>query len=297
MCFEANSLRGSDVADIFEKGLGFIPRRIRSTSFRGNFSQKWLAELRGKEDVQNIHVTGKDNDGPSFQVFSLGVWSLQVAIWENYSQFPDDGMIEALSRARTFNAAYVAEAEDVQWQSETEISNYALFGKDHSTLPKRLDSAGRLIIDVSSNPGRRALFPHMYLIAAAKMWFGGRALQYFSEARLLSFPHGGSVSKLPWGVVAVDLYSDPRRASHPIARRLQKSFRDWIGMDILESQAPRVDSADADPCFEVHERSDGTKLITHYVDEHGRLVSRSKATSTQRMLVLADGSVEQADNL
>lgn len=297
-CFDLDTVSGEDLASIIEHGLGFLPQHVDSSFFRGRFTPRFLKKLEQERDIDHLTISsGQNVERPSFQMFSLGSWSMQVLLWETTSEYPEGRYIDSLACHGGFNAAYVTDADDMFWQSQTEIANYELFGRSHSQLRKMIEpQTGRKIIDISENAGRRSLFPHFYLQAAAKMWFGGSALRYISEARLLSYPNAENVTQLACGPISVELYEDPFSAAEPTNRARQAEFRKWVGFDQLEARAFEIGSGESDPAFEIDtlETDRGpARVVTHYLDAAGNLTRKSLAARTERAIIHADGHVER----
>lgn len=299
-CFSIDSLTGSDISEMIEAGLGFEPTRIRTDDFLkagGSFSRRdQLQRLRRSRVVTRVRLeTDKAEDGPYFHVITLPAWGLQVASWKQTGiEIPGVEYLNQLAANPGFNAGYRADAEDTFWQSEEKLSTYEVFGRSHAGLPKITDHVfGGEKVDIGRNPGRRSLFPGMWLQAAWQMWFGGGAFRYLSRERLLAFVGANRIVVLDSGSVFVELYGDWKACSQPESRRRQESFRKWTGMDELEAQAGDFGRGLGDPTFEIREGSfsrGGSRYLTQWLDAEGNPVRKSRAVKKVEIEASTDGT-------
>lgn len=287
LCFELDTFNGAKIAELIREGVGFEPTCIATDDFlkmgAAFHPERHLPKLEKSKKVSSVRLeTEQREDGPYFRTVSLGSWAFQVIYWRLDSyRSPDLDLVSELVSQPGFNAGYMADADDVFWQSEANLSTYGLYGKPHDHLPKIKDEVfGGYKVDVLKNLGASYLFPGMWLQSAWRMWFSGKAFDFLPKQRLLSFRDSDQTKELSNGVVFIQLYSDPASYASPESRARQQSFRDWVGIADLAAQAGEYSSGRADPSFEIEEgeyEHGGIRMFTYWLDEEGNLVRKSHA--------------------
>lgn len=286
VCFDRDSLKGADIAWVIGRGLGFTPSQIRTNEF-----SKSGASFDLECDIERVALSSRTSEvrlqtekgpsGPYFQVVTLAAWSMQVVYWrvEGLDE-PSSDLVNELTERRGFNAAYRCAAEDVFWQSETNVATYELFGRDHRSLAKARDPEADEQIDISRNPGRRSPFRGMWLQSAWQMWFGAGAFRHLDRGRLLSFQPAERVEALDSGAVFIQLSKDPFDFDSQEHRARQKAFREWCGLDQLETRAMDLVGESSDSSTEIAEGRflhGGVRRLTQWLDARNNLVRRSLA--------------------
>lgn len=282
-CFDEDSLSAEELSRLMSsEWLRFEPSR-----FAASFQRK---TIRYNPKQHRDRVCSEESVGwlrlespPDlrFSKATLVDWNLEVLYWAlpEGAQLASE-QIDHLITLPGFNAAYLTDPEDDFWQSADEINEYEVSGRDHSHLPKKQTDSGRVVLDVSGQPGRRTPFPGLWLQAAPRMWFGGKVFDYIPRNRLLSFPEANRVEELSSGVIFIELFEDPFAASLPENRAKQKAFRDWVWMDDLEKMAPGLPRGTDDLAFKIETGSfphGGVRRVTQWMGEDGRPTRSSRA--------------------
>ncbi|ELR68830.1 hypothetical protein C900_05776 [Fulvivirga imtechensis AK7] len=242
LCFKRNSFDGKSLVQLIKSTnnfFGFEPKKMRCAELNitgEKISLEKFYELVKKLDA-NLRVSfeSKSFTGPQFSISHPGHplapqtlnWSLP---WENYKLMDLNSMLTS----EKFVTGYCYEMDYVLWQNEQMISNYDFWGKSHSHLPKYYDPLQQLeMIDISNNPGRMTLVKGMWLGAAWRMYFGRSFFEFIPKEKLLSFRGAYHVEELENDLVFIQLYENFFESSREENVVLQRSFREWIGMDNL----------------------------------------------------------------
>jgi len=289
ICFDIDVISSSRLAEIIANGIGFDPSRLISDVFLkngGKYQKKiHLNRIAKSKDISSLRLETIDGeDGPLFEFISLPTWGFQSIHWKLKAgiQVPDNELWKNLIEMDGFNAGYVADADDVFWQSEENISTYELFGKNHNSFPKIKDEVfGGDKIDILKNPGARYIFPGMWLQASWKMWFSGKVFKYIPKYQLSSFSDADKVVVLPNDVVYIELCSN---LTDSMLRQRQISFREWVGMSELAAQANQLGAEITDPVFDIAEGvypHGGVRKITQWLDNHGKPIRKSKSKKSK----------------
>lgn len=281
-CYEEESVAGPLAADLMTPDwLRFEPEKFRADFFRkkGRYKPKQHIEIVRSAD--SIGWLNLSTEPESFSVSGDGFGRYQEISWvlPEGRQLTEEQILY-LTGLPGFNAGYVFDLDDVNWQSTREINYYEVEGRDHSHLPQIQTSSGRTVLDISGNPGRRTEFVGAWLIAAPRMWFGGKIFDYIPRNRLLSFPGANRIEELPSGVIYIELFEDLFAGALPENRAKQKAFRDWVWMDELEEMAPGLPRDKKDPTFSIETGSfphGGVRRVTQWVGEDGRPTRSSRA--------------------
>lgn len=294
-CFEPDTLTPEDIGQLIRRGVGFDPREVTIKNGgrrRSRYSESILTKIESSSRLSEVYLQTENGLGGSyFQVMPIGTWSFQAVYWRAESlDVPSSATCDWLSSLEGFNAGYRCAAEDVFWQSEANTSTYDLYHRPHHHLPKVGDPAfGGVKIDIIQNPGRRTPYPGMWLQSSWQMWFGRGAFRRIPASRLRDF-RGAMVNRsLDSGAIFIQLYQDPFAYDAPEHRALQAAFREWSGMNELESRSAVDGTRASDPTFEIHEGTfphGGVRLLTEWRDQRGAPTRRSQAT--QRMDVELD---------
>src|SRR5579871_448014 len=234
-CFDLDAVSGETIVDLIQSHLGFEPVFVRGEDVskkRTRFKPTVLAKLRPLKTVGMLRLDtdapSAGLDGPSFSVQSGPSWSSHSLYWEVAAdRLPTRDMLDKLTALQGFNAGFAADADDVFWQSMTDISTYDLYKRSHSHLPKiRNATFNEDCIDISKNPGRRDPFLGMSMQVSWRMWFGSGFFNYVPRDRVLAFKGARAIEELPSGAVFVELYEDPFGAEKN--RDVQAAFRAWV---------------------------------------------------------------------
>lgn len=193
---------------------------------------------------------------------------------------PKKEFFNTLSLRPGFNAGYISDAEDLNWQSETLVSNYELFGKSHEGLPKIWDDDfEEERIDTLQNPGARHPIPRMWLQAAWRMWFGPGAFEFIPKERPQAFEDAHRIERLDDQALFIQLFSDPDDFDSGASRAKQASFNDWVGKASLVAQGTDLDPGPKDPSHEIERGKfdhGGVKRLTIWLDENDKPVVRTE---------------------
>lgn len=285
--FRKGSVSGLLVTDLVEMVASVVPGlKLRGGPFSDRrwrtINSRMLGSVRSVESIDArtaVLAPGDDVALPSCVLSPQDGRFLRFAFYRAEVDALADRLVGRAGMEPGFIGAYLADWDDVQWQSEESLWAYEHAGRDHSSLPKRPDDAdpdGR--IDVSGNPGRRSWFNGIGLVAASRMWFGELALRYLDRDRLLEFAVAGT--RRDAELIEVELfpfswYQD--RLDEVRAR--QRAFRDALRFDELEAQPWDLPS---DPAFEIQdgqfEHGGVRRVLLWYGDDH-RPTARSKATA------------------
>jgi hypothetical protein len=263
--------------------LGFEPTRVftRSGPQQGISWQEAIdGRGNGLRDWMRV-------EGPGDAALALGGIAGRTCdqiVWQTEDAPTGDGMIAAITRLPGFTAAYMGDADDVFWQSETSIDTYERLGRSHAGLPRHPFDGGfpweTEQIDVSQNPGRRTPLNGIWLWAAARMWFAAPAFFYLDRERLAKLPVG-TVQEETNGLLAVELFPMNWFSSRlDEVRQRQALFREWTGFDRLESNASKIESEVHDAVIEIEDPGCGlgSRRIIEWLDvTERRGVPRSRA--------------------
>lgn len=134
-----------------------------------------------------------------------------------------------------FYVAYAFNKEDsfIQNNSDPEI-----YERKDIPLPKNMlirNRHGNIEVDVKRNPGRRVLIDKMWMMSAWQMWFGEQSYGIFDKERLLAFTKAKLIEEES-NFVHIQLYENHFDADKKKCREIQKSFRDWMGMDEIDKR-------------------------------------------------------------
>ena len=288
LCYELDSLTGKTIVEIMRGGLGFEPTRLRTDKFlksSGKLTDRWLKKLAGTDELQTLEIQSSlGPGGPSLQYTRFLDWGFQgLFLRTPYDSAPDLARMLKLTSIKGFTFAACADSDDVQWQSETFISNYETSGRSYAGMAKVYDPTWeRDMIDIKQNPGRISLFVGMWLQSGWRMWFGQPSFKYMPPRRLLSFPQAQIAEQLKSKVIFLQLYPDADAFAERDNRARQAAFRKWMGMDIYEDHATDflASSGKSDPPHEMKSGKFPHGGVWHYMewlDQHGNLTRRSKA--------------------
>jgi hypothetical protein len=296
LCFAEDVIDGALMARLVsDHELGFTPKTLESDRFR---------DLRsGPKALERLASTGRFShaqlhDGEqeaSFGVSRVGGHQLQQLVWvpERPDVLPD--AVEEITRLPGLTAAYLSDDGDAFWQSTSDLSTYAVWGRPHDHLPKVAGGPAGAAesIDISRNWGRRILFADLWLWAAARMWFGPGAFKWLDRDRLLALPVG-EVTERDDDVVRVDLFAlDWLESNLDEARERQRVFWDWMGLAELDARRAELErehepDVDVEPGAFEH---GGVRRITEWLDPTGRSRRGSEAGWRRRTEFARDGAI------
>jgi hypothetical protein len=211
-CFDHDSLSNTVIAEIIEKTVFFSPTSIQSNVFlnlggkyRGNFH---IDKIRDSMDpIKSLDLTTELGlKGPSFHVGYIANWKMKMVYWKLPQQSNiKDELLHELTDAKGFNIGYQTDSEYSFWQSADSMNTYEVKNRSYDHLPIiKHPVTGRLMVDISNNPGRRSLFPGMWLQVAQKMWFGNGSFTYFDKKEIMEYRNADSIIELENGTVFVD---------------------------------------------------------------------------------------------
>lgn len=241
-CFSypLNAIDGQLVRDIVDADLGFEPTRIRCAELgiRNSvpLTQKRRDALFHLPSITWLTLeTESALDGPSFEVATITAHDMQALYWKvSEISAPPLDFLHQLALRPDFNAGYTVEYDDVFWQSEETLTSYEIAGRSTGNLPLVDDPMfGGKMVDVRSNPGRRSLYPGMWLIAGWRNWFGPGALRYIDSQAILSFEPVVLRKQLNPSTIFMQLYEDVFAAAEPENRERQRKFRFAMRFDVL----------------------------------------------------------------
>ena len=297
VCLAPGTVDGRLFARLVEDyELGFTPTSLSWSGTgrsSGRFSARALGKVAAAGSLDWARVQAGDRE--TFGLAGIAGHNVEQLIWERCTA-SDDALVAEVAALPGFNAAYRGDADDVYWQSEDSIESYELAGRPHGHLPK---IAGGFfpgqdqVIDVSANPGRRTPFDGILLWASSRMWFGPRAFAHLDRERLLASPVGDITESDDGRIVIVDLFPlDWIASRHDEVRSRQRSFREWMDFDQLESRADEVAAAESDPTFEIETGTfehGGVRRLAEWLDESGRAVPKSRAVKGRIVELSDDG--------
>ncbi|HYG33577.1 MAG TPA: hypothetical protein VEC99_02255 [Clostridia bacterium] len=285
-CFDLDSLKPAELAELIQRSLGFAPTYIRSDQFcknGGKFKPSHLEKLAALDELSSVELeTDLRMRGDYFHFATLGGLGFQALYWHVApSRAPSLEFLHALSQRPGFNAGYCSDAEYEFWQSIDSLTTYRMRGRSTENLHTISDpDTGELVVDLSRNPGRRRRFSGMWLQAAWRMWFGPGAFPALPPDRLLSFGECSRKEQLPAGTIFIELFEQVEQTETPENQRRQQAFSDWLGLDQLEKRAGEFGDK-SDPGMDIKPGKfphGGVWLLTQWFDEAGQLVRRSRAT-------------------
>jgi len=256
-----------------------------------------MEKVQSLNTVEMLRVESNDGfEGPYFELMTIGNFGFQELVWRISVDDLDYWKIYSMvSNIHGFNALIASDPVDVQWESEESIGAYEQAGKSHAHLGKINDlDFGGSKIDTSTNYGRRAMFPGFWLHAPWQCCYAGAALGILGKRRLLGLPGIFEARLLEDGAVYLKLFDDPFSASKPENRYHQRRFREWLGLDVLESVANYRASDKADPVFEIEEGEfahGGVRLFRRWIDGNGKPIRRSLATTMEEVELDQKGRV------
>ncbi len=302
-CFELKSVDNEIIVKLINS-LRFSPKVIEAEALsKGPIKFKkdvHLDKILNSEKIEDLELTidGKF-DKPSFHIIRIERKEVQVIMWEAPIDLtPPISELEELCSINGFNAAYCVDKDDWFWQSTDSINTYESRKKDHSNLPKIIDKDfGREKIDISKNPGRKYLFPGMWLMSCYQMWFGEYFFQFVPKERFLAFPYANKIRELESGTVFIELYENPHECDKKENREIQAAFREWVGMDELEKKGPEIQNKlyGSDPIFEINTKGDfkrgGAQLLVTWMDENNKPISKSKASKKKIVETTIKGKI------
>ncbi len=303
VCFAQGVIDGPLFSQLVTRhDLGFEPHELSCNGRSMRYGAAALRLLGEARDVWSARVTGAEE-----QMVALGgIASRPVdqVIWTAPTLPADFGLLEELTRLPGFHAAYLSDADDVRWQSETSIEAFEAAGRDHSAVPKiggGFFPGEEEEIDISGNPGRAVPLDGLWLHAASTMWFGPGAFKLLDRDRLFSLPEG-RVDEREAGIVRVELFPfDWYANSTAEVRQRQQLFRDHLAFDELEARADEIEAATADPTYEFDTGDfphGGVRRITEWLDESGlRAVPRSRARRRRTAELSETGAVIWRDEV
>lgn len=287
-CFDEGTISGVEIAQMVANTVGFETPHLMSDvllKHGGTFNpDKHLAKISSSRDIGSLRLGLPTFEGDYFDFGRIGAWAFETLSWCcPLDRLPERAFFDALSMRPGFNAGYISDAEDMQWQSEPLTSNYELFGKSHEGLPKIWDEDFQEEqIDTLQNPGARHPIPGMWLQAAWRMWFGPGAFRFIPKERLQAFRNAHRIELLDDKSIFIELFSNPDDFDSAETRAKQASFNDWIGKSSLVAKGIELDSGPKDPSYEIeHGRFDhgGVKQLTVWLDEDDKPVVKSRAAS------------------
>jgi hypothetical protein len=125
------------------------------------------------DESVNFIITGKSKDRV---YFSLKKWGRRKLVKVAFSfladSFQNVDFIRQYLAIKELLCCFVYDTLDERWQSEESIREYEFAGVDHSSLKKKKDVAGRMVIDTSSNFGRSIHSIGLKFVAGGEMFFG-----------------------------------------------------------------------------------------------------------------------------
>jgi hypothetical protein len=296
VCFVEDAIDGALMARIVaDLELGLTATMLRCDRFRDlRWGPKALERLASTPRFDYAAVT--DSGDNEFSVNRMG-GHMQQVIWRPATPGVLAEGIESVTRYPGFNAAYLGDATDAQWQSETAVGNYEAAGRPHDHLAKR---EGGLLpwetesIDISEHWGRSIVVDGLWLWAASTMWFGTGAFKLLDREGLRSLPVG-EVTGRDDGVIRVELFPlDWFDTNLAEVRERQRTFWEWMGLADLEERRGEIDAAASDPEVEIETGTfehGGVRRITEWLDDSRRPAPRSQATRFHRAEFSLDGEV------
>lgn len=234
------SINGDMVRDVVNAKLGFEPTHISCVDLgiRNSvpLTQKRLNALFSLRSITWLTLeTELALDGPSFEIATVAAYGMQALYWRvpGFSAPPLE-LLHSLSLRPGFNAGFVADGDDVFWQSEETLTSYEIANRSTERLVLIEDPVfGGKMVDVRLNPGRRSLFRGMWLMAGWRMWFGPGALQFIDSQALLSFQPVVARQELGPSTIFIQLYDDVFAAAAEANREQQRRFRLAMRFDVL----------------------------------------------------------------
>ncbi|MGN6187072.1 MAG: hypothetical protein ACTHQM_25835 [Thermoanaerobaculia bacterium] len=233
-------MNGLLVREIVAAGLGFEPTQMRCAELgiRNSvpLTQKRRDALFRLPSITWLTLeTESALDGPSFEVATVTAHNMQALYWKiPTASVPPLDFLHSLALRADFNAGFAADYDDIFWQSEETLATYEIAGRPTDNLLVVDDPVfGGKMADVRSNPGRRSLYPGMWLVAAWRNWFGPGALRHVDSRALLSFEPVALRMQLNSATIFIQLYEDVLAASDPENRERQRKFRIAMGFDAL----------------------------------------------------------------
>lgn len=275
--FGFGQVTGASIVEFIRNGaLGFEPQRVRWRGSRGmdtNATVRALDRLSTDARADAVSVAGPN--GCRFGlVRALGAVRVDHVTWVAPGP-PDHEALDVLVNTPGLHAAYVADDEDVFWQSTESVDEYEDAGRDHGSLKKRLgafDEAEAELVDIRVNPGRSRHVAGLWVVAGQRMWFGPASFELFDRERLLGWP--GSELLEGSGVVSVELFPYEWYATQLEAvRERQQAFRDHVNMDLIEARHEELtlraleDDHTADGLAPTQSDAGGEEAVTNIVND------------------------------
>ena len=283
VCFKHGALTTADVLSLLDMTPSFTPTHVVGDEFKksgGIYSSSDRDRIEKSASLESLLLSEHPyGEGKSFNLTRLPAWQFDAVTWQlPYNQSLSVPDFERVCEIAGFRCLYVADAADVFWQSTEEIAIYESRGRDHSKMPKRIDSDfGEEMIDVAKNPGARHLVPQFWLQSAWQMVFGGDLLNLFLAERLLDFSGAYIKRRLPCGGIFLQLYRDPDSFATPEARQAQAKFRQWMGYDAILAAAEDAITPLELRVFEIEAIGSRRRLVT-WLDAGGEPTEKRHAS-------------------
>ncbi len=214
---------------------GFEPKIMEIDYNERKYDKKKALSLIQKT-TKNTGVSFMNDDIEILIGFSaIVIPPLTVSLVINNDVYFDyDSVIENYLSESDFMSAYVYDYNDVNWQSETSISEYESNNINHKDLPKVKDEWDNVVIDISNNYGREVLLNNTWLMACSKMWFSDLFFEItgLSKEHLLKCPEALGINDDK--IVKINLFENIFSSSKN--RIKQKEFREFANFDKIEKK-------------------------------------------------------------
>jgi hypothetical protein len=156
------------------------------------------------------------------------------------SQKPRKALLEKYLNDDRFVVAMEYPGEFVEFQGESTISNFEVFGVDYSMYKVvEIPYYPYKKIDTSVNPGRLqwSNAHEMYIGAVWRMWLSAEFRSLYSGKLPESFEQAWKKEHLENDVLFLQLYEDPEDSLNPKVLSILQAYRDWVGIDKLLEDA------------------------------------------------------------
>jgi len=305
LTFQKDELTHERITDLIGKLQVFVPETMRIS--RGNpepYSAQGLGALV-KRMLQRSGFTSLEieGDGCRFRIsknHKYAGWHLRLPY-----ELANHHLAEIAQLVDTFMVqhqgvvAYACEANDNFYQNCSDYGMWEDSGLNMDSLVIEKDEAfkNRYRVNLESLPGHsHVVSGELWFGSCWTMWFGPEYYRYIPQAELLSCEEVLANRKITDDVICVQLYEDVWEPERPEHRKIQRQFREQVGMDVVghawEKQG--LEQVPKNPAIEIlHvESSEGAVVAVHtYLDANGAVVPRSLAVACRIREMDAKGHV------
>lgn len=157
------------------------------------------------------------------------IWSIKDNVTIDFD------FLDFFRKEEDFVSAYIYDYNDVYWQSETLISEYEVDNRKHGHLKKIRDEWDDLVIDVSTNYGRKVNLKNTSLCASPKMWFSDLFFEIsgVDKDKILKLNNALDLGN---GIVEITLFDDIFTSDKLENRNKQKEFWQYAGFNNVEKK-------------------------------------------------------------